>query len=157
MALGIAGAVLLGAQPPDGGLDIYWIDVEGGAAALIAKPARLPILQVRSGQETPVTKVNRIASFLNTGRDSWVVCPSSVTPSTGTGEGESMRNLVVAARSAFRRVPTVDLRDIEESRRQRRRNSVRRNAVGNVRIQLGKYCTAQDVEERFQRFSRIAL
>ena len=70
MALGIAGAVLLGAQPPDGGLDIYWIDVEGGAAALIAKPARLPILQVRSGQETPVTKVNRIASFLNTGRDS---------------------------------------------------------------------------------------
>ncbi len=68
-----------------------------------------------------------------------------------------MRNLIVATRSAFRRSLTVDPQGIEQLRRQRRRRSVRRNAVGNVRIQLGKYCTAQDVEERFQRFTRIAL
>ena len=53
VALGIAlGTVLLAAQPPDAGLDIYWIDVEGGAATLIVTPARQSIL-MDAGWERP--------------------------------------------------------------------------------------------------------
>ena len=53
VALGIAlGTVLLAAQPPDRGLDIYWIDVEGGAATLIVTPARQSIL-MDAGWERP--------------------------------------------------------------------------------------------------------
>lgn len=41
----VATAVaVLAAQPPEAGLDIYWIDVEGGAATLVVTPARQSIL-----------------------------------------------------------------------------------------------------------------
>ena len=53
VALGIAlGTVLLAAQPTDAGLEIYWIDVEGGAATLIVTPARQSIL-MDAGWERP--------------------------------------------------------------------------------------------------------
>ena len=53
VALGVAvGAVLLAAQPPEAGLEIYWIDVEGGAATLIVTPARQSIL-MDAGWERP--------------------------------------------------------------------------------------------------------
>ena len=53
VTLGIAlGTVLAAAQPPDGSLDIYWIDVEGGAATLIVTPARQSIL-MDAGWERP--------------------------------------------------------------------------------------------------------
>ena len=45
VALGIAmTGVAVGAQPPEAGLDIYWIDVEGGAATLVVTPERRSIL-----------------------------------------------------------------------------------------------------------------
>ena len=44
-ALGVVlTSVALGAQPPAAGLDIYWIDVEGGAATLVVTPERRSIL-----------------------------------------------------------------------------------------------------------------
>ncbi len=45
VALGIAvSTVMPAAQPPAAGLDIYWIDVEGGAATLVVTPGRQSIL-----------------------------------------------------------------------------------------------------------------
>ena len=45
VALGLAlTAAVPGAQPPGPGLDIYWIDVEGGAATLVVTPERRSIL-----------------------------------------------------------------------------------------------------------------
>lgn len=53
VALGTAlGTVLLAAQPPDAGLEIYWIDVEGGAATLVVTPSRQSIL-MDAGRERP--------------------------------------------------------------------------------------------------------
>ena len=41
VVLGLAlTAAVLGAQPPGPALDIYWIDVEGGAATLVVTPGR---------------------------------------------------------------------------------------------------------------------
>ena len=53
VALGIAlSSLLVAAQPADAGLEIYWIDVEGGAATLIVTPARQSIL-MDAGWERP--------------------------------------------------------------------------------------------------------
>ena len=64
VALGIAlGSALLAAQPPDRGLDIYWIDVEGGAT-LVVTPARLSILMDAGGQRSDERDARRIQDAL---------------------------------------------------------------------------------------------
>ena len=65
VALGIAlGSVLLAAQAPDRGLDIYWIDVEGGAATLIVTPARQSILMDAGWERSDERDARRIEDAL---------------------------------------------------------------------------------------------